>query len=73
MPPATSRATRHARQSASTARAAFGPEPAKAAHFGFGHRIDAEQGIGKSLAQPDFEPAFLRARERREIEVECLG
>ena len=51
----------------------FRTRAGQSGNFGFGHRVDTQQRIGESLAQPDLEPAFLRARERGEIEVEYFG
>jgi len=41
--------------------------------FRIGHGIGTEQRIAKGLAQPDFQPAFMRTRKGGEVEVEDLG
>ena len=73
MPLASSRATRQARYSASTARAAFGLPAASALDLRLRHRVGAEQRVGEHLAQPDLELPLLGAGERREIDPQRLG
>ena len=72
IPPASSRATRQARYSASTARAALGLDPASCAQFRLRHRVRAEQRVGEHLAQLDLELPLLAAREHRELHPQRL-
>ena len=52
MPPASSRATRQARYSASTARAAFGAAAGELGDLRLGHRIEPSNGSAKASRRP---------------------
>ena len=73
MPLASSRATRQARYSASTARAACGLPAAMASTSCVGHGLGAEQRVGESLAQSDLELALLRAGQLAQVDAQRLG